>query len=370
MKNIKNPARYLPIIASRIKNPIDYNLETRKSNYKLVSNYINRTRKSKHVHGKIVENRLKNAERLQAEIEKLMEKSENHYTTPIHPQQRQKTITTPTMYTNNSPANILSENTFNNELSASYISSATPSSSSAQTLQIPSLTSLMSSTLRLSTPSTLSTLSKSSPQPTSVEWYRIPEIAFTDFVKCCKPLYSVLQKPTQSNNHQDPFLKNVIIGYNNMSEDEWNTHEKARLLQKALENKIGDFHEEIMGKFPGYVTYPNGHTTGCDVGSTDGKVLFEVKNRDNTMNSSSGEATIAKLKRHADNGIRAILVEINCPGGKVNRYKAPPSIEVWNGQQAYTFLSGRSTFFNDLNSTLQHVFQNYKAYADLEKTVA
>lgn len=207
----------------------------------------------------------------------------------------------------------------------------------------------------------------STPVPT---WYTIPEIKFSDFVNCCKPLYDVLEKRLPNTSHQDPFLKNVITGFNNMDDDEWNAHEKARLFHKALESKIGDFHEELMGKFPGYETYPNGHETGCDVGSTDGgRTLFEVKNRDNTMNSSSGEAVIGKLMRHKTNGIRAILVEVNCPGGKVNRFKAPNEIEVWNGQQAYTFLSGRNTFFNDLQACLSEVFRNYKTFEELKKLV-
>ena len=143
--------------------------------------------------------------------------------------------------------------------------------------------------------------------------------------------------------------------------------EKVRLAQKALEGKMGDFHEELMGKFPGWETYPVGHSTGCDVGKLDGTIVMEVKNRHNTMNSSSGEAVVNKLLKNHEKGKQAILVEVNCPGGKVTRYGAPASIEVWNGKTTYTFLSGRDSFFDDLQQTLQYVFTNFKTLAQLKR---
>jgi hypothetical protein len=159
------------------------------------------------------------------------------------------------------------------------------------------------------------------------------------------------------------------MGFNNSSPDSWNTFESQRLEQKALEGKMGDFHEELMGKFPGYETYRVGHETGCDVGSTDGRTVMEVKNRDNTMNSSAGAFVVAKLKKQADLGKQAILVQVNCPGGKVNRFGADPSVKVWNGPTAYTFLSNRGTFFDDLLETLRYTFANFKSYNSLKTAI-
>ena len=82
------------------------------------------------------------------------------------------------------------------------------------------------------------------------------------------------------------------------------------------------------------------------------------------MNSSSAKSTFDLLKCHADEGKRAILVQVNCPNGRVNRYKAHESVEVWNGKQAYAFLSGRDSFFDDLEKTMKHVFAAFKTYED------
>ncbi len=201
------------------------------------------------------------------------------------------------------------------------------------------------------------------------KWYAIREISMPSFVKCLKPLYSVLEEKHTSKSNEDPFLKSVLMGFGSMTEETWKKAEKARLYQKALEGKMGDFHEELMGKFPGYQTYPTGHESGCDVGSLDDTTVIEVKNRDNTMNSSSGKSVIANLVRNKEKGRRAILVEVNCPNGKVARFGAPPSLEILNGQQAYKLLSGRDDFFEDLNRTLQHVFANFKTHSALAEAV-
>jgi hypothetical protein len=198
------------------------------------------------------------------------------------------------------------------------------------------------------------------------DWYNIREIHPLHFLSCLKPIYSVIEHEHRSKSSIDPFIKAVIVGSRRMTGDEWDEAERVRLAQKALEMKMGDFHEELMGKFPGYVTFPNGHETGCDVGSTDGRILIEVKNRDNTVKGSDGKHLVAMLKRHADEGKKAILVQVNCPGGKVNRFNADPSVDVWNGKQAYAFLSGREGFFDDLMTVVSYVFMTFDTYGDFK----
>jgi hypothetical protein len=197
-------------------------------------------------------------------------------------------------------------------------------------------------------------------------WYKIPEISPSDFIKCCKGVFSVVEGKHESKSTEDPFLKAVMNGYYNMTETEWHNSEKVRLKQKVLEMKMGDFHEELIGKFPEYETLPCGHTTGCDVQKKDGSIIFEVKNRDNTVKGSDGKHIITLLEKHKKEGKKVIFAQINCSGGKVNRYGASSDIDIWNGQQVYTFLSGRDTFFDDLLLTIQYVFSTYKTLIELK----
>lgn len=201
------------------------------------------------------------------------------------------------------------------------------------------------------------------------EWYKIAEIAPSDFVACCNGIYKVIEHQHKSKSVEDPFLKAVVTGHNDATEDTWRQAEQVRLTQKVLEMKMGDFHEEIMGKLPGYETYPNGHITGCDVGKLDGSEVFEVKNRDNTVKGSDAKHILAMLKRHADNGKLAVFVQVNCPGGKVNRFGASPDVNVWNGRKAYTYLSGRESFFDDLLATVTYCFSEFKTLAELRRSL-
>jgi hypothetical protein len=205
--------------------------------------------------------------------------------------------------------------------------------------------------------------------PETYPWYTIPEIKPADFLRCIKPLYTVLEGTHKSKSNEDIFLKSMLLGHNKLTEEQWTTAEKARLAHKALEGKMGDFHEELMGCFPGYKNLPQGHSSGCDVASVDDTLFMEVKNRDNTLNSGGGAHVVAYLKKLTDAGKRGILVEVNCPGGRVTRFGAHPSVEVWNGQKAYAFLSGRETFFDDLAKTLKYVSAAYMTYPELKSAL-
>lgn len=95
------------------------------------------------------------------------------------------------------------------------------------------------------------------------------------------------------SNLIDPFaaaLESALNGYE--SEEEWKETELQRIRQKNLMNHIGDLQQSIIGKLPGWTSYPSG--TGMpDVVGRRGKqlLLCEVKNKHNTMNSNSSAET-------------------------------------------------------------------------------
>lgn len=104
--------------------------------------------------------------------------------------------------------------------------------------------------------------------------------------------------------------------------------------------KMGDFHEELAGCFPGYLNLKQGHATGCDVGREDETEYQEWKNADNTMNSGSLFAVSTKLAKLVKDGVRATLVIVN---GR-RKPKVPTGVRVLLGREAYAELSGRESF--------------------------
>lgn len=198
-------------------------------------------------------------------------------------------------------------------------------------------------------------------------WYKIREIPFGSYVKASKGLYDVLEKKNKSKGDDDIFLKSVVCGYIGMDAKGWDLAEGQRRYENSLQMKMGDFHEELAGKFAGYETLHQGHDTGCDVIKKDGTEIWEWKNRDNTMNSGSAKSVIEKLVKVVSSGKKAFLVLVNSVKKKTPRFGAPPQVEVLDGRKAYAYLSGRDTFFDDLNSTLSYTFTNFKSHAELVK---
>lgn len=196
-------------------------------------------------------------------------------------------------------------------------------------------------------------------------WYRIKEIALKDYVACLKDVYAVLEHKHKSKGCDDVFLRTIMAAHSGMSAEAWAAAEEQRRYEKALTMKMGDFHEELAGKFPGYKTLKRGDETGCDVQKLDGSEIWEFKNRDNTMNSGSAESVVAKLVAEIAKGKKAFLVLVNCEKKTVPRLGAPASVTVLNGRQAYEYLSKRPTFFDDLQATLGYTFAHYPTYASL-----
>lgn len=201
------------------------------------------------------------------------------------------------------------------------------------------------------------------------EWYKIKEISIKDYVKCIKEVYKVLEKKNKSNTQPDIFLKTILSAHSGMTTEQWDAAEKQRLYEKALSMKMGDFHEELMGKFAGYETLPVGHASGTDVRKLDDTEFFEVKNRDNTMNSSSAESVVNKLQKLADVGKQPFLVMINTEKARIPRFGASKEIKVMSGKDAYTYLSGRDTFFSDLVDTIRETFTRYESYDSLKTSL-
>ena len=138
--------------------------------------------------------------------------------------------------------------------------------------------------------------------------YRIQEVKVKDYIQCLEPLYAVLEKKNKSKSEVDPFMKTILASHGGMTIEQWDAGEKQRLYEKALSMGMGTFHENLMGKFKDYETLPQGHSTGVDVISEKHNELWEVKNRDNTMNSGSGETVVRKLMKVVEEGRKAILV--------------------------------------------------------------
>lgn len=79
--------------------------------------------------------------------------------------------------------------------------------------------------------------------------------------------------------------------FNDLDEESLIEAELLRQIDKSINNSIGTFHEEILGGIEGYEI---GNLSGFDIKAVDDTLFAEIKNKHNTMNSSSAEALFQK----------------------------------------------------------------------------
>lgn len=135
--------------------------------------------------------------------------------------------------------------------------------------------------------------------------------------------------------------------------------EILRQIDKSINNSIGTFHEQILGGIKGYEI---GNLSGFDIKANDDTLFADIKNKHNTMNSSSSEALFQKLARYADDYKKAkcYWVQILAKNsfnenwkGEINgkEYSHSRVFKI-SGDQFYALLTGEEDAFYQLYKAL------------------
>ncbi|MDO9261884.1 MAG: Eco47II family restriction endonuclease [Flavobacteriaceae bacterium] len=124
------------------------------------------------------------------------------------------------------------------------------------------------------------------------------------FLDCVENLHKAYIK-AKNNLTKKHFYSNKVdtvklifdAKFNDIEEEKLIHIEILRQIDKTINNSIGTFHEQILG---GIVGFEVGKLSGFDIKATDDTLFADIKNKHNTMNSSSAEALFQKLARYAD----------------------------------------------------------------------
>lgn len=146
---------------------------------------------------------------------------------------------------------------------------------------------------------------------------------------------------------------------------EWKESEKQRQAQKTLQNKIGDFHQRVLGTLEGVDDLGTGGIV--DLVSNDHKMVAEIKNKWNTTKGNHKKNIYDDLERVLDDegkeGYEGFYVEMLPRNGQ--RYNDPfvPSdntsstrresredIRVIDGKTFYAKLTGDENALEELYS--------------------
>jgi hypothetical protein len=187
----------------------------------------------------------------------------------------------------------------------------------------------------------------------------------------------------KNNITKSSFYKNKVdtikltfdAKFNKIDEESLIQAEILRQIDKSINNSIGTFHEQILG---GIKNYEVGNLSGFDIKATNDTLFADIKNKHNTMNSSSAEALFQKLARYADDYKKAkcYWVQILAKNsfnelwkGEINgkEYSHSRVFKI-SGDKFYALLSGQENALFSLYKILPIVINDYLASIERDKS--
>lgn len=146
--------------------------------------------------------------------------------------------------------------------------------------------------------------------------------------------------------------------------EEWLELETQRQKQKAITNKIGEFHQEILGSVDDWEDLGIGDDTEIDIKNNDDTIFAEIKNKGNTLNSSSAKTTHGKLVNvvnqypQATGYVVEIIRTTVSPYDRVwtsRQFTTHPKVRRISGDNFYALVTGSLTALQDLYHAIPKV---------------
>lgn len=204
------------------------------------------------------------------------------------------------------------------------------------------------------------------------------------FLKCVKwvcdsyPSSNSIDTEKLQRNGIDPFKMIFDIMNCNIDLERWKTNEYTRQADKTINNRIGDFHQKLLGGVKGWIDLGVGDDTKLDLKKDDNTIFMELKNKFNTTNSDSLSKVREKLEdnlKNFPNSINywAFIVHRDGTSGEsdwIRQKKNNPKIrKIW-GDNIYHTITGQPTslekVWNVLPTAINDVLSSNHTIKDME----
>lgn len=125
-----------------------------------------------------------------------------------------------------------------------------------------------------------------------------------DFLECVRWVCDSYPKKS-SKIDMESLQRNVIDSFKmvfdvfggEINVDDWLQNEMIRQNDKTINNKIGEFHQKLLGKVNGWKNLGTGDESKVDLMKNDKTIFVELKNKYNTMNSDATDKCRDKLEK-------------------------------------------------------------------------
>ena len=110
----------------------------------------------------------------------------------------------------------------------------------------------------------------------------------------------------KSKSGLDEFKIMFDMCNNGLTFKEWTDAEIVRQNGKSVENKMGEFHQQLLGRVEGWEDLGIGDNSHVDLKNKERHIYIELKNRKNTTNGDSGKAVRQKLEKIIEEDSEAV----------------------------------------------------------------
>ena len=178
------------------------------------------------------------------------------------------------------------------------------------------------------------------------------------------------------SNKVDTIKLTFDAQFNDINQQSLIQAEILRQIDKSINNSIGTFHEQILGGIKGFQV---GNLSGFDIKANDDTLFADIKNKHNTMNSSSAESLFQKLRDYADDykKSKCYWVQILAKGSFCELWKGDINGKEYShsrvykisGDQFYALLSGKGDALFQLYKNLPSAINDYLNSIEKDNTI-
>jgi len=105
----------------------------------------------------------------------------------------------------------------------------------------------------------------------------------------------------------DVFKMIFDINTRKITVDDWINSEVIRQADKTVSNRVGEFHQKLLGGVKGWKDLGRGHSLGIDLKNDKDTIFIELKNKHNTVKGEDLKHVFDKLKRISDQYLDAFV---------------------------------------------------------------
>lgn len=131
-------------------------------------------------------------------------------------------------------------------------------------------------------------------------------------------------------------------------------------LKRSVSQNIGTLWQRILGSADGWEDLGIGDHTGCDLKNEKRKIVMELKNKWNTMNSSALASVVSKLEKQVEIGYDGYVGIINPKGKRSHTKSLKNGVKEVSGDRLFDIIFERPNMHAHIVQQIAKIYQDQR----------